>query len=221
MDQQLHKLAVVIPYRDREENLKVSLPAITAYLQKQNILHTIYVVEQEDGKTFNRGMIRNIGFLQADMDHDYFVFHDVDMVPQNTDYSYESIPTHLAVAASQFNYGLPYEGYFGGVVMFTREDFMRINGYSNLYVGWGGEDDDILYRCHYSKLQVQRKSPGIFKSLEHPRGLNNVAYEGNIKRIKEMWEGKLNWQEDGINSCKYDVMDKNITPERTLIKVRI
>ena len=191
------------------------------YLDKHNVLHTIYIVEQDDAKPFNRAKLLNVGYLQADTDHDYFVFHDVDMLPQDVDYSYEENPTHLAAAASQFNYALPYQGYFGGVTMFSRKSFERVNGYSNEYWGWGAEDDDILWRCNLAKLQVQRKSPGIIKSLSHDRVLSQEEYEKNINRIREMWDGKVNWQQDGINSCKYDVMDKNITPERTLIKVRL
>ena len=108
----LHKLAVVVPYRDREEHLRVFLPHMKNYLDKQNILHNIYIIEQDFEKPFNRAKLLNIGFLEADSDCDYFVFHDVDMLPQNVNYNYEELPTHLAASASQFNYGLPYDGYF-------------------------------------------------------------------------------------------------------------
>lgn len=30
--------------------------------------------------------------------------------------------------------------------MWKRKDFERVNGWSNLFVNWGGEDDDMSYR---------------------------------------------------------------------------
>ena len=41
---------------------------------------------------------------------------------------------------------LPYNAYYGGVVSFTREQYRNINGNSNLFFGWGGEDDDLKTR---------------------------------------------------------------------------
>lgn len=221
MADQEHKLAIVVPYRDREEHLRVFLPHMHKYLSSQGLDFKIYIVEQEFGKPFNRAKLLNIGFLEADKDRDYFVFHDVDMLPLEVNYKYEELPTHLAASASQFNYGLPYDGYFGGVTMFSRNSFTKINGYSNEYWGWGAEDDDVLYRCHLAGLKVQRQSPGVLKSLHHHRNINEEDYKKNIGRIHEMWSKKLEWENEGLNSCKYSLLDRDDAAERILLRVSI
>ena len=40
-----HKIAIIIPYRDREEHLKLFLQHMHPYLQAQRLEYTIYVVE--------------------------------------------------------------------------------------------------------------------------------------------------------------------------------
>jgi hypothetical protein len=46
----------------------------------------------------------------------------------------------MSSAVSTLKYRLPYEKIFGGVTEFSREQFEKINGFSNLFFGWGGKD---------------------------------------------------------------------------------
>ena len=41
---------------------------------------------------------------------------------------------------------LVYADVFGGVTTFKNNQFLLVNGFSNLFYGWGGEDDDMLKR---------------------------------------------------------------------------
>jgi hypothetical protein len=136
-----HKLAVIVPYRLREEHLKVFIEKITEHLNKQEIEFELIVVNQDNAKQFNRGMLLNIGYRYAKkLKCDYLVFHDVDMVPLEVDYSYSDVPLHLAtnfVDDEGTESGLPFDEYFGGVTMFPIETFENITGFSNKSWGWG------------------------------------------------------------------------------------
>ena len=45
---------------------------------------------------------------------------------------------------------------FGGASAMTPAQFRLVNGFSNQYWGWGGEDDDMYKRIDKSKLNIQR-----------------------------------------------------------------
>ena len=154
-----HKLGICIPYRDREEHLNTLIPHLTNHLNKQGIEHTFYVAHQVDDKLFNRGAMKNIAAQYAFNDGcDYIAWHDVDMLPNSgCDYSYpEETPIHIATKLSKYDYGMNYSQYFGGVVLFTKEQVEKINGYSNEYWDWGQEDDDLLWRCHFENYTTGR-----------------------------------------------------------------
>ena len=59
------KLGVIIPYRDRREHLKTFIRSFKGFMSNKGINHHIIVVNQDNGKLFNRGMLLNIGFKYA------------------------------------------------------------------------------------------------------------------------------------------------------------
>jgi hypothetical protein len=72
------------------------------------------------------------------------------MIPIDVDYSYSNTPIHLATD------NIPFESYFGGMTLFPSNTFKEINGFSNLYWGWGFEDDDLRYRCVNKNIPFQK-----------------------------------------------------------------
>jgi hypothetical protein len=144
------KLGVCVPYRNREAHLKEFVPRVGKYLEEQGIEYCMYFGHQTDDKLFNRGAMKNIAAEQAFKDGcDYIVWHDIDMVPEEgCDYSFpKDNPRHIATQISQMNYELKYEEYFGGAILFSKEQVLKTNGYSNDYWDWGMEDDDLFWRC--------------------------------------------------------------------------
>jgi hypothetical protein len=56
-------IAIVIPYRDREENLRNLLYNLIPFIQRQNIInYKIFIIEQHTSGAFNKGRLYNIAF---------------------------------------------------------------------------------------------------------------------------------------------------------------
>jgi len=220
----MERLAVIVPYRNREEHLKEFIPYMEKFLSDDEIDYEIFIIEQADDKPFNRAKLLNIGFKEA-QDFDYFAFHDVDMLPLDSDYSYpEDGPTHLASEVEQFNWGLAYEEYFGGVTLFDKTSFLKINGYANEYWGWGGEDDDLYHRCCVEEIDVSRKDCR-YRSLNHDRRIENHLYGKNLSKIRDFQTSNLPkklMQEDGLSTLVYEKTgEEKITEKSRIIRVKI
>jgi len=148
-----HKLGVCVPYRNREAHLHEFIPKTGKYLKEGDWDFQMYFCHQVDDKLFNRGATKNIAAKHAfEEGCDYVVWHDIDMIPEEgggADYSYPiDNPRHIATKISQMDYQLKYHEYFGGAVLFNREQVEATNGYSNDYWDWGMEDDDLFWRCY-------------------------------------------------------------------------
>ena len=165
-----HKLGVCIPYRNRREHLDKLINHLSQHLDEQGVDYKFYVGHQVDENLFNRGMMKNIAAKVAfDDGCDYIAWHDVDMLTHDLvlpDYSYpENNPIHIATKLSKYNYGIGYDQYFGGVVLFTKEQVDKTNGYSNEYWDWGQEDDDLFWRCYFENYTTGK----VYKKIDNKR----------------------------------------------------
>ncbi|KAG6921198.1 beta-1,4-galactosyltransferase 4 [Chelydra serpentina] len=146
----LQRVAILIPHRNREKHLLYLLEHLHPFLQRQQLDYGIYVIHQAGNTKFNRAKLLNVGYLEAlkEENWDCFIFHDVDLVPENdfNMYMCDKQPKHLVVGRNNTGYRLRYQGYFGGVTALTRDQFSKVNGFSNNYWGWGAEDDDLRIR---------------------------------------------------------------------------
>ena len=43
---------------------------------------------------------------------------------------------------------------FGGVTAFTKPHYELVNGFSNMFYGWGGEDDDMRQRYPLANIAI-------------------------------------------------------------------
>jgi predicted glycosyltransferase involved in capsule biosynthesis len=210
----MSKLLIVIPYRNRQNHLEELIPHLVNKLSEQKILeYKIVIIEQNEGKLFNRGLLCNIGFYLNKDECDYVIFHDVDMIC-STDYSFVNNPTSLLRHRSKTK--KIYDNYFGGVSLFPKQDFILVNGFSNEYWGWGGEDDDLRLRCVLLKLKISSKN-GICQDLElipnKVNKKNNPNYSINTKKLNMLHKTKnLNLiKNDGLSNIDKYFLIKNIS----------
>ncbi|KAK3094815.1 hypothetical protein FSP39_006563 [Pinctada imbricata] len=152
-----HKMAILVPFRDRLEELLTFVPYMHEFLNKQRTRHEFYIINQADYFRFNRASLINIGFIESRSDCDYIAMHDVDLIPVNPNITYpypESGPFH--VASPELHPLWHYPKFVGGILLLTRDDFTQVNGMSNKYWGWGREDDEFYVRMKMAGLKIHR-----------------------------------------------------------------
>ncbi|KAK7071222.1 hypothetical protein SK128_001679 [Halocaridina rubra] len=203
------RVAIIVPYRNRASQLGSFLHHMHNFLQRQELNYSIYVIEQEGDDLFNRARLLNVGYSEAQREGpwDCFAFHDIDMLPEDDRHLYHCSPQprHLAVATSNHKYKLVYDRYFGGACLMTDKQIKAVNGWSNRYWGWGGEDDDMWRRIAFEDMHVWRYPGKLarYKTIKHrPQVLNKNRFE-----IVSRNTGR--YTHDGLNSLNYTV--RNIT----------
>ncbi|XP_014250266.1 beta-1,4-galactosyltransferase 4-like isoform X2 [Cimex lectularius] len=214
-----HSIAVIIPYRNRKNQLDVLLDYLPPLLQRQQVNYRIFVVEQIGNDTYNKGILMNAGFLTAlempseGVTYHCFIFHDVDLLleDERNMYTCPQQPRHLSVAVNELGYKLPYRILVGGVFAIRTEHFLRVNGYSNLYWGWGGEDDDMGYRVEHVMSSISRPPEWIarYTMLKHDKR-RPLSRKVRMKLLRTSWR---RYRLDGLNTVQYglgDVIEKDL-----------
>ncbi|XP_053284115.1 beta-1,4-galactosyltransferase 1 [Pleuronectes platessa] len=205
----LQKVAIIIPFRNRDEHLKYWLYYLHPILQRQQLDYGVYVINQEGVEIFNRAKLLNVGYNEAlkEYDYDCFVFSDVDLIPMDDRNTYRcfSQPRHLSVSMDKFGFRLPYNQYFGGVSSMSKEQYLKINGFPNNYWGWGGEDDDIYNRLASKGMSISRPNSEVGKCrmIRHERDKQN---DPNPQRFNRIAHTRDTMHKDGINSLSYKVV---------------
>ncbi len=80
------------------------------------------------------------------------------------------------------DFSVPYDQLVGGVFAIRTDHFLRVNGYSNLYWGWGAEDDDMAYRyavingCYFGVIHILYPdyNMSVYVSFDRRRRLHDT-----------------------------------------------
>ncbi|KAJ8714925.1 hypothetical protein PYW08_004906 [Mythimna loreyi] len=220
------KVGIIVPYRERVRNLGIFLNNIHPFLMRQKLDYQIFVIEQHGTELFNKGRLLNAGFNEM-MKFNTFhcvVFHDLDLLPMHESilYSCPTLPRHMCARVNdtemrKYDQRYKFHNLFGGVVSMTRDQFERANGFSNLYFGWGGEDNDLFWRLIAAGYPVVRynSSVGVYLVLPHYRESANPFRHHLLSRAVERY------RVDGLSDSEYYVVSTKFRPLCTHIVVNI
>ena len=113
-------------------------------------------------------------------------------------YTCSDNPKHLSEGVDKFDYVLPYYSLVGGVLAIRQEHFRLVNGYSNLYWGWGAEDDDFYLRITQKNLTLERPISlyARYKMIRHEH------QKLNEKRLDLLRNTNSRYINDGLNNLK-------------------
>jgi hypothetical protein len=223
---------IIIPYRQREEHLdffiKNTVPLLKEHLSNSKVV----VIEQNEGKLFNRGKLINVGFKEYQNKTKYFFTHDVDINPRlkcinefyNKDVNDDEV---LGIYTSHCNT-------LGGVIKITNDTIKNINGFPNDIWGWGTEDKALQNRSEFFHI---KKHTSLTNEVEHPDYflrfndiddrerrdivINTQKHYNGFQRLNN--EGKMREvMSSGLNNMEYEVINKrSINDMVEVIKVEI
>jgi len=215
-DKQPPKRVFIVPYRDRIQQKFFFCKQMDFILEGQDDYEILFV-HQCDARNFNRGAMKNIGFLAIkekypDSYQDMsFIFNDVDTLPFHKLFDYETTQ-----GVVKHHYG--FETALGGIVVIKGSDFDLINGYPN-YWGWGMEDACLQKRCFAFGLQIDRSN---FYNIGSPEILQLFDGVSRLVSRKDPQRMKTDNGQDGlrtIHKLVFSVDAESLNPDDNVFVV--
>ncbi|CAJ0941264.1 unnamed protein product, partial [Mesorhabditis belari] len=210
----VHTLCVIIPFRDRYEELAVFAPYMDKFLNSQLVSHHFLVMNQTDPFRFNRASLINVGWHVAESKGcSYLVMHDVDLLPLNREIDYtfpgQGVVRHISSPAYHPKY--KYAKFIGGILMLTMDDYKKIDGMSNKYWGWGMEDDELYLRIRErSDLNLTRVAglktnrTNTFRHIHPKTRQRDFAIITPNQRAMKRTRDRIS----GLHNVKYQIMSQ-------------
>jgi len=200
---------ILVPFREqvlqkRGEQLK----QFSSHMKRWHPDWPVLIIEQsDDGNKFNRGALLNIGTRYAQkMGAQYVVYHDVDLIPLSP-----IVPLYTAFPEKPINIGYVWQtkwqgDNFRGVLSISMKDAKTINGYPNMFWGWGGEDDAMQNRMKKKGIKYWNpQGSSGFKVLEHP----DTRKIPDMKNMRKWEDVKEDTGKHGVNDVKWKLISED------------
>ncbi|XP_049872881.1 beta-1,4-N-acetylgalactosaminyltransferase bre-4-like [Pectinophora gossypiella] len=175
--QPMYSVAILLPYRNRKDQLDVFLPNIHNFLIRQKIHYKVYVIEQQDNHPWNKGILYNVGARQAIIEHfPCLIFHDIDLIPVDHSNLYVCMeePRHMSASIDDYRFVLIYDTLFGGVVSIRTDQYIAVNGYPpdmSRYAQYHGNRPRIENKDRWKVMEENRRTrragDGFYSVQQH------------------------------------------------------
>jgi len=188
---------IIVPYRDRPIDKHIYLNYMK-YILEDESNYEIYFLHQDNELPFNRGAMKNLGFIKIkenypnNYTHITIVFQDVDTIPYKKDLVSFTTSKGIVKHFYGFDFAL------GGMFCINAEDFESIGGFPNFW-SWGFEDTLLNNRCVNNKIHIDRSV--FFKSgakefmqfsITNQQHLNLKNLEKTSKNIGDTYNDVIN-----------------------------
>ena len=191
----------VVPYRDREPHkvfFETYMEKILEDYDKSS--YEILFVHQNNKLSFNRGAMKNIGFMYIkekypdDYKNIIFVFNDVDTIP------YKKGLLDYRVKHGEIKHFYGHKFALGGIISVRGKDFETLNGFPN-YWTWGFEDNILNHRAKQKKININRNIFYPIMSMEILHFFDELNKKIDKENIKNQYDPRFK-ENDGLTFIK-------------------
>lgn len=136
-------------------------------------------VVRAGGETrFNASRARNLGAQAADAP--WLGFFDADIL-LSPGFSRDIVPQ---LVPGFFYRANPVTSQTWGSIICHRDDFAAVGGYDEAYVGWGGEDDDLIAMLILAGKRIAGFAPQLLAEISHTEEQRVDFYDIKNRRIQ-------------------------------------
>lgn len=141
--------------------------------------------QTKEPKYFHMANAKNIahhlatGDIVCNLDADNYTNKDFAF------YINKKIQNNTNIIGRQHNYGDLINNYeTSGRIFLTKENFLKLGGYDEKFVGWGCEDDDFMERAYIMEIGKENIPLVFLKAISHSDNIRSENMNISVKKSK-------------------------------------
>lgn len=186
------------------------------------------IVEQRDNLPFKRGQLYNIGvgFCKSEyiglIDNDIINLDSFDPIQKYNEFGGPYVSFDV-ITQIRFKNGDDYEKLFsekrpsgfGAFDFMKRDDFMKVNGFSNLCIGWGAEDNILNEKIKFKRFVH------ALGHITHPKRVNKEQKLSDYNKVvyKKYLAKTINGDYDGCKQTTFRLINSETIGNVTYLMV--